>query len=215
MRLRGTAITGVVLFAAMIFGVMQLRVAAQGGTSASARNSSNTVADVHWFHPPASSGHASGTPVVGASSTMIRNAEAVSYTIDTNGLTPGDAATNWWIVFNNPQFCSPPGCGSKDFPQNGGDPKVEASVYWATGAIVDAHGFVHFAAHQLVGGAAPGQVLFGPGLLDRNAEIHIVTRTHGPASTNAATLNAQLTTFGGACSSSNPCFDQQAARHNP
>src|SRR5262249_55489983 len=107
MRIRGTAVIGVSVFAATILGVMQLRVAAQGGTSASARNSSNTVANVFWFHAP---GHVQGTPVVASSSTMIRNAEAVSYTLDTNGLMPGDAATNWWIVFNNPQFCSPPGC---------------------------------------------------------------------------------------------------------
>jgi len=210
--MRATLAIGVTAFVITVFGLAQIAVRAQGGTSTAARNSSNTFSDVAWFHAP---GHVQGTPVTGANSVMIRNAEGVSYTVDTSGLTPGDAATNWWIVFNNPQFCSDGGCGAKDFPQNGGDPKVEASAYWATGAIVDANGFVHFSAHQAVGGPAPGQVLFGPSLQNRNAEIHIIIRTHGPASTDPATLHGQLTTFGGACSASNPCFDQQAARHQP
>jgi hypothetical protein len=203
---------GASIFAIGFLSFAQLRVVAQGGTSTSARNSSNTFSDVAWFHAP---GHTQGTPVTGASSVMVRNLEGVWYSIDTSGLPAGSPVTTWWIVFNHLEFCSAGGCGGKDFPQNGGDPRVKASVYWATGTIADAHGQVHFAAHHTVGGVAPGEVLFGPGFTSRHAEIHLVVRSHGMASSDPAVLHAQLTTFGGGCTATNVCIDQQAARHAP
>ena len=212
MKITVKAAVAVSTLAIAMVGIVPSRVLAQGGTSTSARDSSNTYSNVEWFHAP---GHTEGTPVTGASSVMIRNGEGVVYSIDTSGLPPGSPVTNWWIVFNHPEFCSAPGCGGKDFPQNGGDPRVMASVYWATGIIADQHGQVHFAAHQTRGGPSPGEVLFGPGYTSRHAEIHIVIRSHGMASSDPAVLNAQLTTFAGGCTAMNPCVDQQAVRHAP
>lgn len=137
-----------------------VRVVSGQGTQNASRSSSNTFASANWFPVTGNSG-----AVANSSSVMIRNADGVAYTISTTGLLPGGAYTNWWVVFNEPQFCSPPGCAAKDFPQNGGNPNVGASVLWATGRVVDANGQGYFAAHLAAGGvsAAPGEVRFWPG----------------------------------------------------
>jgi hypothetical protein len=36
----------------------------------------------------------------------------VTVTVEAAGLTPGDAHTLWWVVFNNPSACSDP-CGEE------------------------------------------------------------------------------------------------------
>jgi hypothetical protein len=129
---------------------------------------------------------------------------------------PAGAYTNWWVIFNNPDACGPPGCGGKDFPFNGGDPAVDASVLFATGGVVTDNGVGHFRAH-LEEGDLSGEVLFGPGLTTADgAEIHIIVRYHGPAGVGDV-LAAQTTTFGGGCSNVPnpypifPCYDPQAA----
>ncbi len=183
-------------------------------TGQSSRESSNSFTSLAWFPGiPGKSG-----PIANSSSVLIRNANGVAYTTSTTGLLAGGAYTVWWVIFNNPEFCSPPGCAAKDFPPNG-DPRVQASVLWASGRVVDGRGQGNFSSHLAARGvsAAPGQILFGPALLDAfGAEIHLVVRSHGPASMNPVVLNAQLTTFGGNCSIiPNPCQDQQAAQHFP
>ncbi len=178
----------------------------------SSRESSNSFTSLEWF--PGIPGN-SGT-IANSSSVLIRNKNGVAYTTSTTGLLAGGAYTVWWVIFNNPEFCSPPGCAGKDFPQNGGDPRVQASVLWASGRVVDGHGQGNFSSHLAARGrsAAPGQILFGPALLDPSgAEIQLVVRSHGPA-LSGANLNAQLTTFGGGCSI-NKCQDEQFAQHFP
>lgn len=179
----------------------------RAGTNVS-RNSSNSAAHLNWL--PAS-GNA-GT-IANSSSGLIRNADGIVATISTTGLLANGAYTVWWVVFNDPQFCSPPQCDAGDFPQNGGNPNVQASVLWATGRVADEYGQADFGAHLAAGGisAAPGPVQFGPALLTPRAEILLVVRSHGPALTGAD-LNAQLTTFNGGCPP-NTCEDVQAARH--
>ncbi|MGH9370762.1 MAG: hypothetical protein ACRD15_04450 [Vicinamibacterales bacterium] len=102
-----------------------------------------------------------------------------------------------------------------------------ASVIWATGGLVGDNGVGHFDAHLEVGvlPALPGQIAFGPGLLDaQNAEIHYVLKYHGPAAADPAILQKQITTIYGGCSGGPgqapdpvvahrlfPCFDIQAA----
>ncbi len=180
-------------------------------TGQSSRESSNSFTSLEWFPDSGNSG-----TIANSSSVLIRNKNGVAYTTSTTGLLPGGAYTTWWVIFNNPEFCSPPSCAAKDFPQNMGDPRVQASVLWATGRVVDGHGQGNLSAHLAAGGrsAAPGQILFGPALLDAfGAEIHLVVRSHGPALTGD-NLKAQLTTFLGGCSI-NKCEDQQFAQHFP
>ncbi len=172
-------------------------------------NSSNSFTSLIWIPATGKSG-----PIANSSSVLIRNRNGVWYYITTVGLLPGGAYTNWWVIFNHPEFCSPPGCGANDFPQNGGNPNVQASVLWATGRVVDANGQGTFSAHLTADGTAPGEVRFGPALLNPRAEIHLIVRSHGPAMTGDA-LNAQLTSVVGGCSASNPCQDQQVAQHFP
>lgn len=161
-------------------------------------------------------------PILGGSSTLWRTWRtngAVSLAIQGAGLTPGDVYTVWWAIFNHPEFCTAPGCAPKDFPQNGGDPGVQASLGWATGRVADEFGQASFAAHLVSGEGFPGQVLFGPGLLNaRGAEIHAVVRSHGPAAAlTSAQLEAALTTELGGCAPNNgpnTCANKQVARHD-
>lgn len=203
---------GIVSFCLVVVCAVLISVQAGQTTTKASRNSSNSFASANWFPATGNSG-----VVANSSSVMIRNADGVAYTISTTGLLPGGAYTNWWVIFNEPQFCSPPGCGADDFPQNGGNPNAGASVLWATGRVVDANGQGNFASHLAAGGvsSAPGQVLFGPALLNPRAEIHIIVRSHGPASGDPNVLQLQLTTVAGGCSLSNPCQDQQFVLHLP
>jgi len=149
--------------------------------------------------------------------TLKRSKEGVNLTVHTTALGPGNAYTIWWIIFNNPGACAPTGCSGADFPQNGGDPAVEASVMNATGRVADSDGNAWFTAF-LPGGfmhtnPASGDVrqAFGPGLQNvKGAEIHVVVRCHGPWSGNVEQIS---TLFGDCDNAASPsgCFDAQAA----
>ncbi len=207
----GNNVRKVILVACLaLVCVAVVRVVSGQGTQNASRNSNNTFTSLNWIAATGMSG-----AIANSSSVMIRNADGVAYSISTTGLLAGGAYTNWWVVFNEPQFCSPPGCGADDFPQNGGNPNVGASVLWATGRVVDANGQGNFSAHLAAGGvaSAPGEVRFGPALLSPRAEIHIIVRSHGPA-LSGANLIAQLTTVAGGCTI-NICQDQQVAQHLP
>jgi len=150
--------------------------------------------------------------VDGASSTLIRNEAGVTMAIITSDLTPGDAFTNWWVIFNNPAACATPGsCAGSDLAPRGGDPAVQSSVLYATGQVISTTGAAGFAA-RLEAGDTDG-ALFGPGLLNpMTAEIHHVVRTHGqpiPGMTEA-----QIDSFSGGCPP-NDCIDEQFAVHLP
>ncbi len=205
----------IALIAFVCVGLLCVNLYAQAPDGRVSRASSNSFNRLTPFP--------TGSVIANSSSVLIRNENGVAYTISTTGLMPGRPYTNWWVIFNNPEFCSVPGlCALSDLPNNGGDTRVDASVLWATGRVVDASGQGNFSAHLAADGVAPGQLLFGPGLLDAfRAEIHIVVRAHGPASTNAAVLQAQLTMFNGGCPNvpppgNLPCQDVQIApQHLP
>ncbi len=202
-----------VFFAAAFLGLLLISFTAGEADSNSGPGSgtSNSFAALTWL---AASGNTGA--IANSSSGLIRNPDGIVLTISTTGLLPGGAYTVWWVLFNEPEFCSPPGCDLGDLPPNGGNPNADASVLWATGRVVDAHGQGHFSAHLAAGGlaTAPGQILFGPALLDaRGAAILAVVRSHGAALTGAE-LNAQLTTFNGGCPP-NTCQDVQVTSHLP
>src|SRR6516225_2444155 len=168
---------------------------AQGLDGRQSANSSNSFSSMHTLPPPLTATNA----IANSSSVLIRNQNGVWYYITTVGLVPNGPYTNWWVIFNHPEFCSAGGCGMKDFPQNGGDPNVQASVLWATGRVADANGHATFSANLTADGTVPGFVIFGPGLLNPRAEIHIIVRSHGAASTDPKVLENQLTTPKGGC----------------
>jgi hypothetical protein len=131
--------------------------------------------------------------VPGSSVTLERDSDAVFFDGRARGLEPGFAYTIWAVVFNDPAACSA-GCEGGDL----GEPS--ASILWSGfGGVANPAGKLDFAI-VLVEGSPPGQVLFGPGLTDADqAEIHLIVRSHGPASDDPAVLEAQLSSVGGGC----------------
>ncbi len=176
----------------------------------------------------------SDTSVVeGALSTLVRTDDGLHATIQTGDLEPGHAYTMWWVIFNNPEQCQHgmPGlsnCGEGDvFGEPFGETAVRVSVQYGAGNVIGETGQGNFGAH-LNENELPtdvGQVVFGSGLFDNNkAEVHLVVRDHGPAVPGME--YAQITTFGGACTSEtdpsqvgpmgpNACVDQQFAIFMP
>jgi len=155
--------------------------------------------------------------ITGTLSTLQRMPEGVHVSLETKGLTPGDAYTLWWVVFNYPDDCTKQGC----LPQNLMEAKMAAMVKYGIGAIADESGTATFEAFLPVGDVTgaldnnsgfPFEVLEpAPGLTEPlTAEFHVVLRTHGAALDDPT---EQLTTFNGGC---NPeCFNVQVAMHIP
>ena len=135
------------------------------------------------------------------------------------------------MIFNDPDECTDPNpfngvCGgSFDDLLN---PATGAAVYWATGGIVTDNGIGVFAARTKIGDdlGTPGeQYIQGPGLVNpTGAEVHLVIKYHGPASTDPDVLHDQTHTFSGSCESGAnaidfgppfgvQCFDPQVAVH--
>ena len=171
--------------------------------------------------------------VNGDSSTLARTKDRISATFQTSDLQEGNAYTMWWVIFNNPEECEHPvpgitSCGEGDvFGKPFGETPVQVSVQYAAGNIVSQTGIISLGADLNVGDlpTQPGQLVFGPGLIDaKKAEIHLVVRDHGPYIPGM--VEAQLTTFGGACTAAtdptgigpvgpNECADVQFAAHVP
>ncbi len=157
---------------------------------------------------------ASLTPIPGNASVMIRDfwRGEVNVTLNmTEGLTPGDAYTFWVIVFNNPARCKQPyACSDQDFEFFGGDPRVRVSAFQGGTFIPQGVGGTfnfNFHKGRTSRPLFPGSSARGCTWL-RECEIHIATRTHGPA-TNAA---EQLGSYLGGCDENN-CFDNLFAVH--
>lgn len=154
----------------------------------------------------------SGT-VAGSTGTLTRTATGIASTVSTSNLSTGAAYTMWWVIFNNPEFCVG-GCGEDDFS----NPTVNASVFFADGEVIGSNGLGNFSAQVGIGQLPnPNQVELGNGLFNPlTAEVWNVVRDHGPASSDPALLQAQLTTFNGGCTLTPgdglfPCRDEQLA----
>jgi hypothetical protein len=132
------------------------------------------------------------------------------------------AATNWLVIFNNPEGCATSPCSGADVVVNIGtaeDPiltnPAEVSICYFTGQVIQANGRATFAASFAVGQTYgcfhPLGDLFG--LAHVNAEVHVVLQEHGAARKSGKGLEDQVAYFEGAC---NPgCADTQFAVHVP
>jgi hypothetical protein len=154
-----------------------------------------------------------GGTIAGSTGTLTRTATGIETSVSTSNLSPGAAYTMWWVIFNNPEFCVD-GCGGDDFSNSA----VNASVFFADGKIIDPDGLGTFSSQIGIGELPnPNQVELGNGLFNPlTAEVWNVVRDHGPASSDPALLEAQLTTFNGGCSLTPgdggfPCRDEQLA----
>ncbi len=164
-------------------------------------------------------------PAPGGTATLIRTANGVSMNVSTPvggelvdlfdgplgvDWEVGDATTNWWVVFNNPDACTAGACDEDDvraFFAGNDDPKI--GVHFAAGHV--ARSATWNASASLREGDTSG-LLFGSPLMDTDAaEVHVVVRSHGnPSSLPPGERDDAIRTFGGGCGD-NVCGDPQAA----
>ena len=205
-----------VLGAAGIVFVASIGVAAAAGHL---QTSATDAQPVSWF--------ADGSDT-GGRSYLTRTEGMLFSSIEADNLTPGNAYTVWWIVFNDPDKCSAPGCGEDDiFNEDStlntqGVMEAKISVGNATGNIAKSDGTAEFGA-QLTrdGGNADGhQILFPAGLQGdsvltasgNDAEVHVVVQNHGRAR-GGSQLLSQLSYFESGCTPL--CSDVQFSVHRP
>ena len=125
-------------------------------------------------------------------------AKVITATLETAALEPHTAYSIWWVVFNRPHHCAVPyECAGSDL----GNPAVEGSVFWGGGLLADGDGYGNTQIELRRGRTE--RELFGPMRDDglqrlRDAEIHLVLRTHGQAGV-AGPVAAQIGTANEAC----------------
>ncbi|MEO6653736.1 MAG: hypothetical protein ABIP17_13880 [Ilumatobacteraceae bacterium] len=152
--------------------------------------------DVHWWWD--------STTVTG-SSTVVRNEAGITARLSTSGLTPGDAVTLWFIVFNNPDACASDPCA---VPEDLDNPDTEADFHFAGGHVVGRTGTSTFAGRLNVGETRrSGLVETGLGAAvplsnPLGAQVTLALHSHGPA-TPGGGLDAQIHSFLGGCTSFN------------
>ena len=204
-----------ILGAALLAIMMVASVAVAAGHQ---KPSMTNTQGTYWFADGAS---ADGKSILTRTDTMITS------TVEGANLTPGNAYTVWFVVFNNPAACTGE-CGEDDI-FDGDDLNVEGvmaakiGVGNATANIAKADGTAEFGAVLRPGPyASTGhQLLFPAGLmgdallLDGNtkgAEVHIIVQDHGQARGGPQLLN-QLTYVETACTPY--CEDIQFSVHTP
>jgi hypothetical protein len=125
-------------------------------------------------------------PIAETAGTLRRSDSGLSMTVFTF-VQPNAAHTVWWVAFNKPENCNNPlfdssgqisRCSAPDIS----NPNVEASVLWATGALVDVTGLFRVSGQLGIGPSGiPGQNQNGGGGLTnvKGAEVHLAIRNHG------------------------------------
>ncbi len=142
------------------------------------------------------------------SSQLVRTKNGISAEYSTYDMTPGNAVTLWFIVFNNPEFCTEAedGCSPDDIF---GNPDVEADFLVASGHVIGESGNATFSGHLNVGdtsGSGLAEALCGsqdcietPGLLYPDKALVVLgIHDHGPAQTGQV-LKEQISSFLGGC----------------
>lgn len=170
------------------------------------------TSDVHSFENALA-------PVAGASATLVRQRNGISFTIDTSALKPGHAYTVWWVIFNRPQYCTDRllaglecGIGDLNAPEFGlnGDPRVQSTILRAAGHVVGSDGRTGFGGYLRTGERS--DTVIGPGLLDAmGAEVYLDVVDHGPIDP-PGNVDNQIHTFitePGSCNGY--CADDQLA----
>jgi hypothetical protein len=132
--------------------------------------------------------------------TLFNTGTRLTVNIVDRHLEANNAYTVWWIIFNDPSGCVD-GCGGPD---------IFAELATANAIVVNATGGVSSSLGNLVvtawidaSGATSGsgEVFAGDlATLDiANAVVHMVIRSHGPASSDADILAKQIGTLAGGC----------------
>ena len=134
-------------------------------------------------------------------SNLVRTDNGISANFNTSGLTPGNAATLWFVVFNYPKECQagPYKCSPLDM----GDTDAKGDFLFASGHVL---GNGNFAGHLNVGDTSRSGLAevrgcqdCTPGLIEpESALVILAIHDHGPALTGQA-LKGQISTFMGDC----------------
>lgn len=133
------------------------------------------------------------------SSKLVRTDNGVSFTLSTTGLEPGSVHTLWMVIFNEPENCTDPGCGTDDLTNVDATPDLA----YAAGTVIGGSGRATFSGHRNEGdnGGSIMEEWLGlpePGLeTARGAEIHFVVHSHGPKIPGL--VNEMLHTFNAGC----------------
>ena len=157
-----------------------------------------------------------GNPSVklGGAATLYRSRNRLEMRVATSGLDANSAYTVWWVLFNNPDGCTPPGCGLDDVvPQP--NPAAGVSVFYAAGFVTGVDGVGNVDAYADAGPLPEGiDIETGEGL-DRgngfHAEVHLVVRAHGVITPGQ--VDQQIGSFNGGCAPT--CGNRQAAVFMP
>lgn len=186
---------------AVVAAISALFMPSQASAQASAAQSS---AALQWF--------SDGSTILSTMSSLLRGDEQLKIEVNTAELTPGNAVTLWWIIFNNPAECSA-SCGEDDLF----DEDVAASIVHADGEVVGRSGRAHY-SDVLAKGVEPSfggtPFGFGPGVVNTwGAEVLALVLDHGAAETDPEKLERQLTTFLDCLQDPSPCTDLQFAVH--
>jgi hypothetical protein len=166
-------------------------------------------------------------------STLQRGDDGVLGTFVSEEFPAGHAVTLWWIVFNEPDDCSAPGCGEDDIFA-GGDPATgldaeaiaaaDVVAGFAAGSVATPDGYLAMSAGIDVDELGP-ETIFGEGAVLKalDAEIHLVARSHGPAVEGV--VDVQTTSYAGGCETlllpgdtpddEGECAEIQFAVHQP
>jgi hypothetical protein len=184
---KGLALIMIVLIAGLVLA----------GTALADGQSQRSSAPVYWSWD-FESGNI--TYPVGTS-TLVRTANGVSGTYTTDVLTPGNAATLWFIVFNYPEECiaGPYMCSPHDL----GDTAAQGDFFLGGGHVLGAG---NFAGHLQIGdrsGSGLAEVMgcqdCTPGLIDpEGALVVLAIHDHGWSQTGE-TLAEQIGSFLGGC----------------
>lgn len=125
---------------------------------------------------------------------LFTTSKGVIASLETNGLTPGNAYTLWFVAINNPKACENSPCKGSDVL--GKSDKVQSDVGYGDGIIAGPDGTGTFTTHRKKG-AIP-QAWIGTGLTHpETAEIHLVVHDHGPLIPGREA--EMIGTFRGAC----------------
>jgi hypothetical protein len=209
-------ILGAAAAVAIVLPAGSLSAGTEGATSTS---------DVYFFGDPETS--------VGWS-TLQRADDGVLVTFSANEIPAGHAVTLWWVVFNDPENCSAPGCGEDDIFVDGdptaglntdGIAAADIVAGYAAGTVASPDGHIMLSASLDVEEIGP-ETIVGEGALLKDAagaEIHLVARSHGPAIDGLEAV--QTTSYGGGCEvdllppevaeAEGECVDLQFSVHMP
>lgn len=154
-------------------------------------------------------GNPGATPI--GASKLVRTDNGLSANLKADGLTPGNALTLWFVVFNYPGLCSDGLCGPDDM---GLSKPAQGDFLYGGGHVVGGSGKGNFGGHLKVGDASrsglaerlvqrgvceAGQACVTPGLTNPDGALVILAlHDHGPALTGQA-LKEQISTFLGDC----------------